>query len=91
MPLPKEHICTIDDIYALPDGARAELIDGQIYNMAPPSRIHQRISGLLHLPFSSTETILFMKIFILILKKFNKNMAPREIEDSWGAIFLIIL
>ena len=31
MPLPKERIYTIDDIYALPDGERAELIDGQIY------------------------------------------------------------
>ena len=34
MPLPKERIYTIDDIYALPDGERAELIDGQIYMMA---------------------------------------------------------
>ena len=36
---------TIDDIYALPDGQRAELIDGQMYMMAPPTRIHQEISG----------------------------------------------
>lgn len=43
MPLPKERIYTIDDIYALPDGERAELIDGKIYYMAPPSRKHQRI------------------------------------------------
>ena len=28
----------------MPDGQRAELIDGQFYNMAPPSRIHQEIS-----------------------------------------------
>lgn len=34
---------TIDDIYALPDGERAELIDGQIYYMATPSMIHQRL------------------------------------------------
>lgn len=34
---------TIEDIYALPEGQRAELIDGQIYNMAPPSTIHQRL------------------------------------------------
>ena len=34
---------TMDDIYALPDGERAELIDGKIYYMAPPSRTHQRI------------------------------------------------
>lgn len=34
---------TIDDIYALPDGERAELIDGKIYYMSPPGRTHQRI------------------------------------------------
>ena len=45
MPLPKEDIYTTADIYALPDGERAELIDGQIYDMAPPSRTHQRITG----------------------------------------------
>ena len=44
MPLPKHNAYTIEDIYALPDGQRAELIDGQIYDMAPPSRIHQKIS-----------------------------------------------
>ena len=41
--LKKEEIYTIDDIYALPDGERAELIDGKIYYMAPPSRRHQDI------------------------------------------------
>lgn len=45
MPLPQEQIYTTEDIYALPDGERAELIDGQIYYMAPPSRKHQLISG----------------------------------------------
>ena len=48
MPLPKEQVYTIDDIYNLPEGTRAELIDGQIYYMAPPSRIHQEISGTLY-------------------------------------------
>ena len=46
--LRKEEIYTIDDIYSLPDGERAELIDGKIYYMAPPSRTHQRISGKLY-------------------------------------------
>lgn len=46
--LGKEEVYTIDDIYNLPDGERAELIDGQIYYMAPPSWKHQRISGYLH-------------------------------------------
>ncbi|MDE6673600.1 MAG: Uma2 family endonuclease [Acetatifactor sp.] len=41
--LRKEETCTINDIYALPDGERAELIDGKIYYMAPPSRTHQQI------------------------------------------------
>ena len=43
MALAQEKIYTIDDIYALPEGQRAELIDGRIYDMAPPSTIHQRI------------------------------------------------
>ena len=42
--LAQEGSYTIDDIYALPDGERAELIDGQIYCMAPPNRKHQTIS-----------------------------------------------
>ena len=46
--LRKEEIYTIEDIYALPDGKRAELIDGKIYYMAPPSRTHQKISWKLH-------------------------------------------
>ncbi len=41
MPLLKEKVYTIDDIYLLPEGKRAELIDGQIYDMAPPNRRHQ--------------------------------------------------
>ena len=32
MALAQEKIYTIDDIYALPDGQRAELIDGQIHD-----------------------------------------------------------
>lgn len=38
---------TIEDIYNLPDGERAELIDGELYMMATPSRIHQRLVMLL--------------------------------------------
>lgn len=43
MALPQEKIYTVEDIYALPEGQRAELIDGQIYMMAPPKRIHQEL------------------------------------------------
>lgn len=44
MAFPKEELKTIADIEALPEGTRAELIDGQIlYDMAGPSSNHQRI------------------------------------------------
>ncbi|MCD8149453.1 MAG: Uma2 family endonuclease [Clostridiales bacterium] len=48
MPLPKEQFYTTDDIYHLPDGQRAELVDGVIYDMAPPNRRHQDIAGALY-------------------------------------------
>lgn len=41
MPQPKGKVYTLEDIYALPDGPRAELIDGQMYMMAPPGTEHQ--------------------------------------------------
>ncbi|MCI8285567.1 MAG: Uma2 family endonuclease [Firmicutes bacterium] len=41
-------IYTTDYIYALPEGERAELINGHIYNMAPPSTRHQLILGNMH-------------------------------------------
>ena len=43
MPLLQREDYTVEDIYALPEGTRAELIDGQIYYMAPPSRRHQNL------------------------------------------------
>lgn len=42
-PLKKEEVYTIEDIYSLPDGERAELVDGKIYYMAPPNTNHQRL------------------------------------------------
>ena len=47
MPLPKENTYTTDYIYSLPEGQRAELIDGVIYDMAPPNRLHQKIQQAL--------------------------------------------
>ena len=48
MSLPQGGLYTIEDIYNLPEGTRAELIDGHIYYMAPPSRKHQEIVGTLY-------------------------------------------
>ena len=39
---------TVEDIYALPEGERAELIDGQIYYMAAPGRKHQQLLGAVY-------------------------------------------
>lgn len=39
-----EKVYTMKDIYALPDGERAELINGEIYYMSPPSWTHQKLS-----------------------------------------------
>ena len=39
----KKELYTSDDYWNLPEGERAELIDGQFYAMAPPSRIHQKL------------------------------------------------
>ncbi len=49
MALPQPKLYTTEDIYALPEGTRAELIDGQLYYMAPPNTRHQRILSFLHL------------------------------------------
>lgn len=43
MALPQEQVYTEADYYAIPEEVRAELIDGQIYYQAAPSRIHQEI------------------------------------------------
>lgn len=48
MPLPKTNFYTSEDYWNLPEGTRAELIDGILYNMAPPSRIHQELVSGFH-------------------------------------------
>lgn len=45
MALPAENIrYTFADVLAWDEGERAELIDGDVYQMATPSRVHQEIS-----------------------------------------------
>ena len=71
MELPITH--TIDDIYALPEGKRAELIDGKIYYMAPPSRKHQQL--LLSLSRSIADYI-------------DSNHGSCEVDIAPFAVFL---
>ena len=44
MQVPQERIYTSADYWNLPEGQRAELIDGKLYAMAPPNFTHQKIS-----------------------------------------------
>lgn len=44
MPLPKENTYTSKDYWNLPDDKRAELINGQLYALATPSFLHQKLS-----------------------------------------------
>ncbi len=48
MPMPLDKTYTSKDYWSLPEGERAELIDGRLYNMAPPSRIHQELVSAFH-------------------------------------------
>ena len=52
----QENNCTEDDYYNLPENIRAELIDGQIYYQAAPSRRHQKI-----LNFLNTEINIYIR------------------------------
>lgn len=38
-----KRLYTSEDYWKLPEGERAELIDGQFYNMAPPGFLHQKL------------------------------------------------
>lgn len=41
--LKQEQHCTSRDYWNLPEGVRAELIDGRLYDMAPPNFVHQKL------------------------------------------------
>lgn len=73
MALAQEKTYTIDDIYSLPGGKRAELIDGQIYYMAPPTRKHQRIAG---------------ELFAVIREYIHANRGSYEVDIAPFAVFL---
>ena len=85
MPLPKEQY-TSKDYWALPEGSRAELIDGQLYNMAPPNRIHQEIvSGLLyalrkHIESKMGNCKVYPAPFAVNLDADNKNWVEPDIS-----------
>lgn len=84
--LKKEEGYTIDDIYALPDGKRAELIDGEIYNMAPPSRTHQKLLHFFdriignYIQSNNGICEVYPAPFAVFLNKDNKNYVEPDIS-----------
>ena len=84
--LKQEEIYTIEDIYALPDGERAELIDGQIYYMAPPNTKHQRLVSELHYQIkdyirqNNGECEVFPAPFAVFLNEDDKNYVEPDIS-----------
>ncbi len=86
MALQQEKIYTIEDIYALPDGQRAELIDGRIYNMAPPARIHQKLITELvsalhqHIRNNNGDCEVYPAPFAVFLNADDKNYVEPDIS-----------
>lgn len=77
---------TTDDIYALPDGERAELIDGKFYNMAPPGTSHQKICGKLYQTIANYidshngNCEIYAAPFAVFLNKDNINYVEPDIS-----------
>ncbi len=86
MPLPKENTYTTDYIYSLPEGQRAELIDGVVYDMAPPSRLHQELVSELHYKITSYikknngACKIFPAPFAVFLNKDDKTYVEPDIS-----------
>ena len=77
---------TIEDIYALPEGERAELIDGKIYYMAPPSTRHQRLVHFFdreignYIQSHEGECEVLPAPFAVFLNKDDKNYVEPDIS-----------
>ena len=86
MALAQKQNYTIEDIYALPEGQRAELIDGQIYNMAPPKRIHQKLINRLsqtitnHIDSKGGDCEVYPAPFAVFLNADDKNYVEPDIS-----------
>ena len=77
---------TIKDIYALPEGERAELIDGNIYYMAPPNRRHLDIIFSLsrriadYIEAKNGDCKVYLAPFSVFLNEDDKNYVEPDIS-----------
>lgn len=83
---PGEKIYTVKDIEALPEGERAELIDGKIYMMATPTLTHQDILGWLyfqirlHIMTKGGTCRVFLAPFAVYIKNDEHNYVEPDIS-----------
>lgn len=86
MLLPKTETYTTDYIYSLPEGTRAELIDGVIYDMALPSFRHQDISFSLarkiadYIDSHNGNCKVMLAPFAVFLNNDNRNYVEPDIS-----------
>lgn len=73
MALTELNTYTINDVYNLPDGQRAELIDGRVYYMSPATRNHQRIVG---------------ELFATIREHIRRNNGKGEVDIAPFGVFI---
>lgn len=77
---------TIADIEALPEGERAELIDGELFWMDAPLRRHQEISGEIfvsirqHIRQNKGKCKIYAAPFAVYIKKDNRNYVEPDIS-----------
>ena len=53
MPMPLENRYTYADVLDWPEDERSELIDGKVFLMSPPMRIHQKVCGEIFLQIAN--------------------------------------
>lgn len=77
---------TLEDIFALPDGARAELFDGQIYYMSPPGTRHQALVMSIsyaikdHINKKGVSCMVFPSPFAVFLNNDDRNYVEPDIS-----------
>ena len=80
-----DHGHTVEEIYALPDGQRAELVDGKWYDMASPGSVHQRLVALFtyelmrHIREKGGDCEVFPSPFAVFLDKDDKTYLEPDV------------
>lgn len=76
---------TVEEILALPEGERAELLDGEMFMMAFPELVHQDILGWLyakiwnHIQDKKEKCKVFLSPFAVFLKNDDKNYVEPDL------------